>query len=180
MSTKDRREGKEAEQLRKLGYEYQPPVDDYSYQPDSGSRIGGITGKQEYGIQGGVSWEVDHHGKVDGLQDRIPTDEITTESTGVSDFSVCATHGVEALEEAARASHPQLMPPQYLESLIQERLDHHNQIAPHTLAISATPAGVVTITGQVRRDAERLRIEEVVAAIPGVTEVENRITVRGK
>jgi hypothetical protein len=168
MSTKDRREGKESNQLRRLGYEYKPPVDEYSYQPDSGSRIGGVRGKNEYGIEGGIAWEDDAHGKVTANADRRPLDDPTT---GASDFSIAATHGMEGLYEAAREEHPQEIPPPYLESLIRERLEHHHKIHAQSLKVDVTPTGEVTVSGEVPSESERLRINEVLAALPGVRTV---------
>jgi len=37
--------------LKKIGFEFVPPQDEFSYQPDSGSSIGGKRGRQEYGIK---------------------------------------------------------------------------------------------------------------------------------
>ena len=50
-------EGREFNELRKIGFEFKAPVDTYSMQPDSSSTIDGIRGEQEYGIAGGVSTE---------------------------------------------------------------------------------------------------------------------------
>lgn len=66
-TSKRRKEISEAEELRKLGFEFEGPVDGYSDQPDSGSTIGGERGRQEYGITGGIAGEPDHadkHGRV--------------------------------------------------------------------------------------------------------------------
>jgi osmotically-inducible protein OsmY len=181
MATKDRREGKEAERLRKLGFEFESPVDDYSYQPDSGSRIGGLRGRQEYGIRGGVSSESDTTPQAPSLQDNRLLDQGNVESSGVSEFSEEATHGAQALEREAHQGqtqrHHQLSTDD-LGELIQERLEHHAKIDVSSIHISLTSSGVVTLEGEAHSVAERLRVEEVVSAIPGVREIANHLRIR--
>jgi osmotically-inducible protein OsmY len=177
MTTKDRREGKDAEELKKLGFEFEPPVDDYSYQPDSGSRIGGTRGRQEYGIQGGVSWESDAPGRTEGVQDGRPLDEINVDASGISEFSEEATHGVEGFERAARKEHAQKIPDEYLESLIRERLEHHDRIDGRTIRVTVVHPGIVALSGDVHSHSENLRVVEVVSAIPGVEAIDNRLHV---
>jgi len=180
MATKDRREGKEAERLRKLGFEFESPVDDYSYQPDSGSRIGGIRGRQEYGIAGGVSWETDTIAQGPSLQDNRPLDQINIESSGISEFSEEATHGAEALERESHQGQAQRLhqlSTDDLRELIRERLEHHAKIDVSSIQISVTPPGVVTLEGEAHSVAERLRLEEVVSALPGVRGVANHLRI---
>lgn len=43
--------------LKRSGFEFEAPVDEYSAQPDSGSTTGGTIGMQEYGIAGGIATE---------------------------------------------------------------------------------------------------------------------------
>jgi osmotically-inducible protein OsmY len=177
MSTKDRREGKDSEELKKLGFELNPPVDDYSSQPDSGSRMGDARGRQEYGIEGEIASENDPRAQSDEAQDTRPLDGINVEAIGVSEFSEEATHGVEGFERAAREEHHQTIPDDYLESLIRERLEHHDRIDASSISIMVVHAGIVVLTGGVRSHAENLRVVEVVSAIPGVEAVDNRLSV---
>ena len=44
-------EENEFDALKKIGLEFESPQDEYSYQPASGSIIGGKIGEQEYGIK---------------------------------------------------------------------------------------------------------------------------------
>ena len=43
-------ESREFNELKKLGFEFRSPQDEFSYQPDSGSIANGLAAKQEYGI----------------------------------------------------------------------------------------------------------------------------------
>jgi osmotically-inducible protein OsmY len=177
MPTRDRREGKDADNLRRLGYEYQSPVDDYSHQPDSGSRIGGTRGKQEYGIEGGVAWESDTQPPSQIIHDTHTLEGINAESSGISEFSQDATRGVEGFEHAARAEHPQHLTEEHLESLIRERLDHHDRIDAAQIRVSVVQPGIVVLSGNVRTHAENLRTVELISAIPGVDGIDNRLSV---
>jgi osmotically-inducible protein OsmY len=177
MSTKDRREGKEAEEIKKLGFELEPPVDDYSSQPDSGSRMGGARGRQEYGIEGEIASENDLHSKEYEEQDTHPLEGINVEALGISEFSEEATHGVEGFERAAREEHHQTIPDEYLENLIRERLEHHDRIDARSIRVTVVRPGIVVLAGDVHSHSENLRIVEVVSAIPGVDAIDNRLRV---
>ncbi len=177
MSTKDRREGKDSEDLKKLGFELEPPVDDYSSQPDSGSRIGGTRGRQEYGIEGGIASESDIPSESDEVRDTRPLNGINVETMGISEFSEEATHGVEGFERATREEHHQTIPTEYLENLIRERLDHHDRIDARSIHVTVVQPGIVVLAGDVHSHSENLRVVEVVSAIPGVDAIDNRLRV---
>jgi osmotically-inducible protein OsmY len=179
MSTKDRREGQDAEKLKKLGFELEAPVDDYSSQPDSGSRMGGTRGRQEYGIEGDIASEKDQQVESEELQDTRSLEGVTVEAIGISEFSEEATHGAEGFERAAREEHHQRIPDDYLESLVRERLEHHERIDAHSICVTVVHPGIIVLAGDVHSHSENLRVVEVVSAIPGVEAIDNQLHVRG-
>ncbi len=177
MSTKDRREGRYSEELKKLGFELEPPVDDYSSQPDSGSRMGGTRGREEYGIEGEVASENDLQSESYEERDTKPLEGINVEALGISEFSEEATHGIEGFERAAREEHHQTIPDEYLESLIRERLEHHDRIDARSIRVTVVQPGIVVLAGDIHTHSENLRVVEVVSAIPGVEGIDNRLRI---
>src|SRR5688572_27725648 len=91
------RESSDFERLKKAGFEFRSPVDEYSYQPGSSGVIGGTVGADEYGIGGGVASEnsrskargADDEGADVLTPDPIPVGAIDDESTaGTSNWSM--------------------------------------------------------------------------------------------
>lgn len=50
MPKNKKKDAPEFTALKKIGFEFADPQDEYSYQPDSGSTANGLIGRQEYGI----------------------------------------------------------------------------------------------------------------------------------
>lgn len=50
MKKKTKATTNQFDELKRIGYEFKAPQDEFSYQPDSGSTANGSIGKQEYGI----------------------------------------------------------------------------------------------------------------------------------
>ncbi|MFM8759554.1 MAG: BON domain-containing protein, partial [Methylophilaceae bacterium] len=61
---------------------------------------------------------------------------------------------------------------------ILERLSSNNYLHPDSVEVNVQPIGRVTLSGTVETESEVLRVSEIIGALPGVREVENKIAAR--
>ncbi len=91
-------------------------------------------------------------------------------ATAVVLASVLAT-AATAQESPARSEHDAAVATE-----IEHRLTRDRQVNAQTIDVDVR-GGVVTLTGRVTGDAAKQRAEALAAAVPGVTDVRNRIAV---
>ncbi len=156
---KKNKDAEDFEKLREMGFELKTPQDEYSYQPDSGSAIGGVRGRQEYGINPVLDAENPRAqrmlGKMQGAvleADTVPIEEILDEAKPV------------ILDDTA------------LTALVSDRLEKHPKLRGVHIEVLVHNAEV-TLRGKVSSDSAKLLAEEVVEAMPGVAEIHNNVQV---
>lgn len=175
------KEGKQSNALRDLGLGQDVPVADFSDQPDSGGRIGGIRGADEFGIEGGVAaeWGTESSDGVTPEERLVERTQVGFE--GVEEFSIEGEEESEAISQALEEGSQQHVEreelPQDLLALIEYRLRNHDRIDSRNLSVRIDSPGLVVINGRVRSESESLRVSEVVSALPGVYVVRNRLEV---
>jgi hypothetical protein len=185
MTKRRSKEGLQSNTLEQMGLEHDVPTPDFSDQPDSGGRIGGSRGRQEFGIEGGVAGTLESEASGEAaLRGNVIEDSEAT-SEGFPEL-----FGEEDLEESdeeveqEELQEPQLreQPRAYVEGddlriLIEDRLIQHPSLHLQGLSVSVRPTGLVTVGGRVRSEAEKLRVEEVLSALPGVQGLRNLLTI---
>jgi osmotically-inducible protein OsmY len=157
-----------------LGFGQDVPLDNFSDQPDSGGRIGGVRGKQEYGIEGGVAGEGGTEvGSKESTESRL-VEEAQAASASFQEFS---SEGIEPeeLEQEYEADIDEYVAGEDLKALIEYRLEHNDRIHSKDIQVSVAPSGLVTLTGHVTSEAELLRVSEVVGALPSVQAIHNKL-----
>jgi hypothetical protein len=172
-------EGRQVNTLVDMGFAQDVPIADFSDQPDSGGRIGGVRGVDEFGIEGGVAeeWSAENVSKVTSggfLVDRVQAGAESLEefsSEAESDEIARVLEG-ESPQEAEIDSLPS-----DLLGLIEYRLKNHDRIDSSNVSVRIESPGLVVLNGRVRSDSESLRVAEVVSALPGVYTVRNRLAV---
>ena len=182
MKRRRTREGLQSNSLRDLGVGQDVPVPDFSDQPDSGGRIGGVRGTDEFGIEGGASaeWSVDSPDRIVERGELIDRAQAGVE--GIDEFSIEAQteswerEGTDEEEFAEEIEEVTPLPTD-LCSLIEYRLKKHDRINAENVSIRIESPGVVILNGRVRSESESLRVSEVVSALPGVYAVNNRLVV---
>lgn len=179
MGTRKRREAEYNDTLRKLGFGLEHPPDDYSDQPSSSGRIGGVRGQQEYGIEGGVAQERHTEAGDEPANDPQLLDSVEAASETLSDFSEEAGRAEERKDEndEERAALKERPVPGDLKSLIQDRLDHNHYIDSASITVDVEPSGLVILSGRVRTEAESLRASEITASLPGVLAIDNKLQI---
>lgn len=165
----------DSQTLKENGFEFRAPVDEYSYQPDSGSVTGGILGEQEYGISGGISDEESRAG-VDAKE----ASAVNRQEAGVSEYSEKITHPLDEPGEVKRASSSYSVSAVRLKRLIVERLSSRNDLSIARLVANVSDDGAVTLEGETFTNIQKSRAEEVVRSIPGVQAVVNGLLVRNQ
>ena len=83
-SMSPKKEDQEFNALKKMGFEFEAPQDEFSYQPDSGSTANGPIGKQEYGIDVDSDAALGETETAEELQD---TKDLLTPIPGESSWS---------------------------------------------------------------------------------------------
>lgn len=175
-------EGKQSNSLQDLGLGHELPTADFSDQPDSGGRIGGMRGVDEYGIEGGVAVEWSARTRYDGS--REDAELLDRAQAGAEDIEEFSEEGeeeseaiAEALEEDGEVPHEVEELPRDLLSLIEYRLRHHDRIDARNVSVLMDSPGLVVLRGRVRSVSESLRVSEIVSALPGVYAVRNLLVV---
>ena len=175
MKRRRRKQGRQSNALEELGFGQDIPSDDFSDQPSAGSRIGGIRGAQEYGIQGGVARASDSIGSEETSEERL-IDELAAASEGFAEFSA---EGIEEMEEAEEGDPREYVGGEDLKNLIEDRLDHNRYLHTASIKVAVEPSGLVILSGEVPSEAESLRASEIIAALPGVLAIDNKLVVPG-
>jgi hypothetical protein len=181
MPRRRSREGLQSNSLEESGMGHEVPTPDFSDQPDSGGRIGGVRGRQEFGIEGGPADELESEisGK-DEVMGRSVQD-LQADLDSMSEEQE-VEEGME--EEPRQEGKLNVTAPQRafevggdLQDLIEDRLLHHPSLHFDGLRVSVWPAGLVTVAGRVRSESEKLRVTEIIGALPGVEGLRNVLIV---
>ncbi|MCO6430166.1 MAG: BON domain-containing protein [Deltaproteobacteria bacterium] len=160
----DSREDDNYEELMDLGFELESPQDEYSYQPDSGGAIGGIIGRQEYGI--------------DTVQDAQDRDDQLGSSHDVNPADVGLSSQIESSDQALAALLIESPPDDsQLERFIDGMLKRSPYLADCQLA-TAVHQGQVVVSGQVPSVSARLRIIEMLESLPAVSDFKVELSVQ--
>jgi osmotically-inducible protein OsmY len=157
MTRNKKSEAEEFEALQKIGFELRAPQDEFSYQPDSSSSIGGIRGKQEYGIE----TDYDAEGKADQIIE-------ASDSLSLEDKIIA--------EEPPPASEDEHLTDDELQALLEKRLADHPHLQSTNIDVIVRKSKV-TVFGEVPKYSAKLLIDEMVEAMPGVTEIKNNVKV---
>lgn len=177
--------------LRELGLELDPPVDEFSEQPGSGSAIGGRRGAQEYGIVGGVAQEnahdinlssnVDAHpSDLESDGQRFPRELMDKESAGISEYSanhIMMPEESESNQADEEGEQDQEFGSEDLKALLQKRLNEHPELGRYAIQADVGPDQFVRLDGRVHTEAERLLAQELAEAVAGGSAVHNQITI---
>jgi hypothetical protein len=203
MKRRGNKEGREFNSLQEIGLGKDTPTGEFSDQPDSGSRIGGIRGVQEYGIEGGVAAEngseiatgVSVEGNLidqvraagESIEEFSAEGELESEESELEDEDEEDVEAGEVLsdeiEGAGLEDDATIIDPkgfklfQDLKSLIEYRLNSHDRIDARNLKINVQGEGLVIVTGRARSESESLRVSEIISALPGVYAINNRLVV---
>lgn len=180
MRRRRSKEGAQSNAIVKMGLAQDITSAEFAEQPDSGSRIGGVRGLQEYGIDGAAADDVSRSDERGATERSRLAADVEAASAGLSEFGEGGEEELlegegEADEVAYRDKPRGFMSPGDLGNLLMYRLQHNREIDAHRIQARVEPSGLVTLTGSVRSDAEKLRVEEVALAIPGVTTVTNKL-----
>jgi len=183
MKKRRTREGKQSNTLQDLGLGQDVPGDDFSDQPDCGSRIGGVRGVDEYGIEGGVADEWSGEKKSTGAhqEEAKLVENVQAGLESIEEFSVEGeAESDQIAEEIAEKVEDEMVGetiPGDLKDLIEYRLSHHDRIDAGNVSVRVDPPGFVVIKGRVRSESESLRVTEVISALPGVYAIRNQLIV---
>ena len=203
MKRRRNTEGQEFRSLQEIGLGQDVPTGEFSDQPDSGSRIGGIRGVQEYGIEGGIAAEngaeiatgVSVEGNLidqvratgESIEEFSAEGELESEESELEDEDEDETEAGEVLSDEIEVvgleDDATIIDPkgfklfQDLKSLIEYRLNSHDRIDARNLKINVQGEGLVIVTGRARSESESLRVSEIISALPGVYAINNRLVV---
>jgi hypothetical protein len=181
MKRRRTREGRQVNALQDLGVGQDVPIADFSDQPDSGGRIGGVRGLDEFGIEGGVAaeWGREALSQGTGTERLLDATQAGIESS--EDFSIEGEEEsqaiAEVLAEGEQAEVQSEELPKDLRALIEYRLRNHDRIDARNVSVRIESPGLVVLKGRVRTESESLRVSEVVSALPGVYVVRNQLAV---
>lgn len=198
MARKRTREGQQSDALERMGLGHNVPIPEFSDQPDSGGRIGGVRGVQEFGIEGDDLLEDGHNnrGLISDVQ--ATSDEVLQGTQDVdealldiedelddlmADQSEDEDEDDDAIEVAAafvprivsRSDHAT-----ELRELVADRLQRNPSLHLESLRVSVIALGLVTVAGKVQSEAEKLRATEIVSSLPGVVGIRNILKVVGR
>jgi len=177
MGRRKRREARQSDRLTELGCGQDVPQDEFSDQPGSSGRIGGVRGAQEYGIEGGIAGEQENEEASDTVDKRLLADAEAA-SSGLAEYSTEGAVESEEAEEVYDVYGDEYMSGEDLKSTIIERLASNNYLHSESVEVNVQPIGRVILSGSVETDSEVLRVSEIVGALPGVREIENNIAAR--
>lgn len=157
-------EDKDFKVLREMGFEFDPPQDEYSFQPGSGGIIGGKVGRQEYGV--------------DSVFDAEGRDDQGARGGGAS-----GPPGVEWSQEEALRKKEELriqsegrLNDERLFEVLRDRLSKHPVLQGDEIYLSVKD-GKVTVNGRVKSESDKLRINEIIEGFPSVRLISNRLEV---
>ncbi len=166
MNKKKNDEVDDFEKLQKLGFEFDNPQDEFSYQPDSGGVASGLIGKQEYGIDS----DLDAAGSSKILDENI-LDDPSIEVPGESEWSQSNRILDENLAvDINNESDDNLF------FMIYEQIDQHPDLSGLDLTVEVTD-GQVVLTGEVNSEDIKSLVTEVIAEIPGITDLTNNLII---
>jgi len=174
-------EGKQSNALQDLGLGHDVPPTDFSDQPDSGGRIGGTRGSDEFGIEGGVAeeWSVEARDSLVGETTLIEATQAAADD--VEEFSEDGAAESDAIAEVLKEQEQDGIVssklPDDLQALIELRLGNHDRIDARNLTVLVCSPGLVVLRGRVRSESESLRVSEIVSALPGVNAIRNQLVV---
>jgi hypothetical protein len=181
MPRRRSREGLQSNTLDQMGLEHDVPTPGFSDQPDSGGAIGGVRGRQEYGIEGGVAGTFESEvGGIASLEGNV-VEEVLAPDT-FSNIIADELLPIDEEREEEQAGVPQQRihvraEGEDLRDLIEDRLMQHPSIHLSGLHVLVQPVGLVTVGGRVLSESEKLRVAEVLSALPGVHGLRNLLTV---
>ena len=176
MGRRRRKEGKQSNRLEDLGFGQSVPQEGFSDQPSSGGRIGGIRGAQEFGIRGGISGEQEASEGEETAEGKL-IEELDAASAGLSEYSAEGTEESEQADELEELYRSGEVEPEDLKDLIEDRLDNNLYLHADSIHVAVEPSGLVTVSGRVISEAESLRVSEILAALPGVRGIDNKLRI---
>jgi hypothetical protein len=176
MGRRRRKEGKQSDRLQEIGFGQDIPQDGFSDQPSSGGRIGGVRGVQEYGIEGGIAGERERSSGGEGVDERL-VDELDAASSSLAEYSAEGTAESEDSELAEDLYGEEYIGGEDLRKLIEDRLEHNSHVHSGAIDVAVEPFGQVVLNGTVETESESVRVSEIVASIPGVRDIDNRLRV---
>lgn len=144
MPRKLSEEGKDFNQLRGLGFEFETPQDEYTYQSGSGSAAGGIAGKQEYGI--------------DTTLDSAKNRGIVESRDAIEVENPADRKLAKEIEKNSDREHLEFL---------KTRLGNHPDLNVEDLKLGIDTAGNLMVKGTVNTSAEMVRLKEMVEAVAG-------------
>lgn len=177
MGRRRRREARQSDRLIELGCGQDVPQDGFSDQPSSGGKIGGVRGAQEYGIEGGISGEQESQEVGDAVERRLIADAEFA-SSGLAEYSTEGAVESEEAEDVDEFYGGEYISGDDLKCLIEDRLRNNQHLHPEFVEVVVEPVGRVVLSGSVETESESLRVSEIVAALPGVREIDNKIEAR--
>lgn len=162
-------EGLDFDTLRRMGFEFEAPMDEFSSQAASGGSIGGIVGEQEYGI---IEADYSEFSGNENLDNSVLTPANAPEM-GVSESSLEESTPVEELygKKSVKQIH---VTDREIIKVSTRRLGRYVFTSPLAVKISVK-RGEVILKGRAETSADKLRVEEILRSIPGVRGVTNNI-----
>jgi hypothetical protein len=187
MPRRRSREGLQSNTLEQMGLEHDVPTPGFSDQPDSGGAIGGVRGRQEYGIEGGAAATLESEATGRAALEGNIVEEVQAPdafSRSIAEEGEGLPSEDEQEEEQEQEFVLQERAPvrsegEDLRNLIEDRLMRHPSIHLSGLHVLVQPVGLVTVGGRVLSEAEKLRVAEVISALPGIQGLRNLLTVGG-
>lgn len=179
MKKRRTKEGKQSNVLQDMGLGNDVPTKDFSDQPDSGGRIGGTRGSDEFGIEGGVAdeWSVEARDTLVGEAMLIEATQAAADA--IEEFSEAGEAEsddiAEVLKDQVQDELVSAKLPDDLQTLIELRLGSHDRIDARNLTVRVQSPGLVLLRGRVRSESESLRVCEIVSALPGVNAIRNQL-----
>ena len=150
--------------LQELGFEFEAPQDEFSYQPDSGGLADGNIAKPEFGIDIDLDAESND-------SEALSVEDPLVPIPGESSWSQNHRRPEELIKEVIRSEKDES-----LSSKIQVQL--HDQPGLTKARISVhVESGVVTLSGEVPDGITRLYASDVVRALPGVADLNNELSI---
>ena len=176
MGRRKRKEGRQSDRLQELGFGQDIPEGSFSDQPSSGGRIGGIRGAQEYGIEGGGSGERERSAGEESSEERL-VDELDAASSSLGEYSAEGSVESEEAEVNEELYGGSYIGGEDLKELIEDRLEHNALVHAGAIDVTVEPSGLVIVSGTVESESESLRVSEILAALPGVRGIDNKLKV---
>ena len=164
MSKNSNLEASDFDALKKLGYEFENPQDEFSYQPDSGGLADGSIAKSEFGI------DVDPDAESDD-KETPSVDNPLIAIPGESSWSQNHRRPEELIKEASRSEKDEV-----LSTKVQECLHHHPRLTDVQISVHVE-RGVVTLSGEVPDGITKIYASDVVRALPGVADLYNELSI---